>query len=885
MVEIIGGRFEIGEALGQGGMGMVYHGRDTQSGQAVAIKLLKPELVTSNRELVERFIREGEALRRLNHPNIVKMLASIEENDQRFLVMEYVEGGSLAELLATERQLPVDQVLHIALELADALTRAHHLKIIHRDIKPANVLLAQDGTPRLTDFGIARLDDQSRMTESGLVVGTFAYLSPEACEGRELDARTDIWSFGVMLYEMLTGRKPFQAETTAATITSILMHTPPDLARLRPDTPPTLVALISRMLQKDRDKRLSSVRQVGAELEAILHGDTQMPTARVTGETTGIVPLESRFSTPTPPMDDSPTTMGASPQTPSGKTRSKRSLFTWLTALIGLFVVGLIVLASGVLQPGSVPTPTFEPVEAGIYRVVVAPFEAVRTETRDVGRFITDDLKQRFEIEAPFSQINIETYPTVITSDEEALIAAEATGASVIVWGNYSSDKVTANIQVGSLGAFKYNHFERDLLERTANVRAEMTDETQQSLASQVLGVLGVLFNADGDLYGISRTWVTLEALKSVTPAAFAAENIAVYTQRYFTNYNDNPEQSVEEITTALNQDAGNALLYAFRAQAVYRTIRIKGGNVDPTEPSEGLKHMWADGDNAQQFGPSDWPLGPVLDFSSAYLASLSIELSQRLIDLRPDDWYLYFLRATRLVAAPDSIQESWEIAKESLDRAIELQPGHAFPKAFAVYVALWQGRLEDAAGLADDVRSDIGADTFFAERLLLTEWAMTISGSPSRPGTLYSPFSKLVIGQYQEARDIIVQQALAGVGGDPFLLGLAQCGLGDFEKAQLAFSGISQRTSGGYITNLLKGLIDLKQGNQAAALGEIGVVQQSDQAELLIPFAAAVLNRDFECGDLFTSAKIAAVMGKYGTVTAADISATLTAVTATPDS
>ena len=153
MVDMIGGRFEIGEPLGQGGMGTVYLAHDRQTGQPVAIKALKSELLAANRDIVERFVREGEALRRLNHPNIVKMLESVEENGQRYLVMEYVGGGSLADLLADGRQLALDRVLQIALELADALTRAHHLKIIHRDIKPANVLLAEDGTPRLTDFG------------------------------------------------------------------------------------------------------------------------------------------------------------------------------------------------------------------------------------------------------------------------------------------------------------------------------------------------------------------------------------------------------------------------------------------------------------------------------------------------------------------------------------------------------------------------------------------------------------------------------------------------------------------------------------------------------------------------------------------------------------
>ena len=154
-------------------------------------------------------MREGEALRRLNHPNIVKVLATVDEDNQHYIVMEYVSGGSLADLLLREPRLPVERVVSIGLELSDALSRAHHLHILHRDIKPANILLAEDGTPRLTDFGLARIGQLPRLTETRSILGTFYYLSPELLEGREVNERSDIWSFGVTLYEMLIGRLPF----------------------------------------------------------------------------------------------------------------------------------------------------------------------------------------------------------------------------------------------------------------------------------------------------------------------------------------------------------------------------------------------------------------------------------------------------------------------------------------------------------------------------------------------------------------------------------------------------------------------------------------------------------------------------------------------------
>ena len=296
---IINRRFQVefdnpSNFIGQGGMGTVYRGIDTQTQDSVAIKVLKSDLVQRDPELIQRFRLEGETLRQLNHPNIVKMLGSDEHDGVNYLVMEYVTGGSLRDVLDKEKKLSIQRALYVALDLADALTRAHRLQVLHRDIKPGNVLIAHDGTPRLTDFGMARVSGEPQITQDGAIVGTMAYLAPEAFQGEAVDERTDIWAFGVMLWEMLAGQRPFPQEMPAPLIQAIVTQPLPDLEETRPDLPTRLVDLIYRMLDKNRNSRIPSARLIGAELEAIIRGDsnTIQPIASVE-DSTGRFDLET----------------------------------------------------------------------------------------------------------------------------------------------------------------------------------------------------------------------------------------------------------------------------------------------------------------------------------------------------------------------------------------------------------------------------------------------------------------------------------------------------------------------------------------------------------------------------------------------------------------
>ena len=265
--QTLNNRYKITARLGKGAMGTVYRATDIQSKADVAIKVISSDLAFDS-EILERFQRESEALRQLKHPNIIGFIDAFEHEEQYVIVMEYVPNGSLYELIK-DGSLAIAHARQIALDLCDALIRAHRLNIIHRDIKPENVLIDQDGIPKLADFGVARLNEGTRMTRSGTQVGTPYYMAPEAWEGKSLDEQADIWSLGVLLFEMLTGQVPFGGDTGAAVMNKVLTSRPPDLKKLRADVPVQFAQIIKRMLTRDKKHRYPTVRQLAADLERV----------------------------------------------------------------------------------------------------------------------------------------------------------------------------------------------------------------------------------------------------------------------------------------------------------------------------------------------------------------------------------------------------------------------------------------------------------------------------------------------------------------------------------------------------------------------------------------------------------------------------------------
>jgi Tol biopolymer transport system component/predicted Ser/Thr protein kinase len=297
------GPYEILSAVGAGGMGEVYRARDTRLDRTVAIKIL-PDYLADRAELRERFEREARTVASLNHSHICTLFDIGRQDGTDYLVMEYLEGETLAQRL-TKGPLPLDQVLRYAIEIADALDKAHRKGITHRDLKPGNIMLTKSGT-KLLDFGLAKLKQEvapanvqlsqlptagDPLTAQGTIVGTLQYMAPEQLEGKEVDARTDIFAFGTVVYEMATSKRAFEGKSQASLIAKILETDPPPISSLQPMTPPALDRVVRKCLAKEPEKRWQAASDVCDELEWIAEGG---PQAGVPGPTIAAVGLRVR---------------------------------------------------------------------------------------------------------------------------------------------------------------------------------------------------------------------------------------------------------------------------------------------------------------------------------------------------------------------------------------------------------------------------------------------------------------------------------------------------------------------------------------------------------------------------------------------------------------
>src|SRR5215210_5796543 len=283
----LNGRYRLDAQIGSGGMSTVYRAFDTTLERQVAVKLMHREIASDSDQL-ERFRREARAVAQLSHPHIVGVIDAGEEDGRPYIVFEYVEGETLKDRIRRHGRLPVDEAIAYAIEIARALGAAHARHIVHRDVKPQNVLIDEEGSAKVTDFGIARSLDEEGLTAEGRVLGTTDYVSPEQALGHDVNGQSDIYSLGVVLFEMLTGDVPFTGENQVAVAMKHVREDLPDVQLRRPDVSAGLAAILDRMTAKHLDVRYPDARSLEADLEDALAVEAAR-SGRATGEATAVI--------------------------------------------------------------------------------------------------------------------------------------------------------------------------------------------------------------------------------------------------------------------------------------------------------------------------------------------------------------------------------------------------------------------------------------------------------------------------------------------------------------------------------------------------------------------------------------------------------------------
>ena len=340
MPRVFSNRYELTHLIARGGMAQVYRARDRLLDRPVAIKVLFPEL-SVDRAFVERFRREAQAAANLSHPNIVPVFDWGEDGGTYFIVMEFIDGQPLSAVLRSTGAMPPDRVADIGSHVAAALAYAHRHGVVHRDVKPGNVLITDDGLVKVTDFGIARaVNTEESLTQTGAVMGTATYFSPEQAEGIGVDSRSDIYSLGVVLYEMVAGRPPFLGESPVAVASKHVRDQPPPLRELAPTVPADLEAVIMKAMAKSPDQRYATADDLRSDLLRFADGrpvnaasQLVATTAVAAAATTAMDPVASTRAVPLAPGDEVP------PEEEEG------SRTVWLVVLLIVLAVALGIIA------------------------------------------------------------------------------------------------------------------------------------------------------------------------------------------------------------------------------------------------------------------------------------------------------------------------------------------------------------------------------------------------------------------------------------------------------------------------------------------------------------------------------------------------------------
>jgi eukaryotic-like serine/threonine-protein kinase len=668
--------YRIVSKLGEGGMGVVYKAEDTKLQRTVALKFLPAHAVEDDRK--QRFLQEARNAARLQHPNICPIYEVDEVDDQLFFSMAYLEGPTLARHVAG-RGLPVHEALDIAIQIASGLEEAHQRGIVHRDIKSGNIIIGLHGHPYILDFGLAISADDIRLTEEGHTVGTPGYMSPEQASGQVVDSRTDVWSLGVLLFEMLTGRRPFVRDQRLAVIHAILNDAPPSLHTLRSEVTPDLQFCVEKALNKNPDLRWQSAREFASELQLIRDGQVSHPTMSMLVSTVGTTAIAA----PVP-------------------AKSRRFL---LAAIAGVPIAGAAAWYGWNSR-------TIAPAVPDQKHIAVLPFEVIG---HDPGlQAIVDGLVE--VLTARLTQIEFPGKTMVVPASEirsrkitSAAQAMQLYGANLVIAGSAQLIRQTVQFTVTLVDPATM----RQLGARTFDTDSVNPISLRDSALTEILGLLQVQFSRS-DRKKANRG-------ETDNPGAYADYLKATgYISRY--DKPGNIDLALTNFQNAIQKDPRYALAYSGMAVACLRKLDLtndkqwaeqaiknaeRATQLQPDLPETHTKLGAVYGyvgreveairefQKSLQLSPGNGEvyrdLAPVLENQGRFTEAEAMYTES--IAKRPDDWYGLLLFALFLER-----RHRYQEAEPLFRRAIELTPNN--PIAYRVLGGSYriQGRYPEAA-------------------------------------------------------------------------------------------------------------------------------------------------------------------------------------------
>jgi serine/threonine-protein kinase len=460
---IYSGRYELTHLIARGGMAQVYRAMDRQLERPVALKVLFPEL-SVDRTFVERFRREAQAAANLSHPNIVPVFDWGEDDGSYFIVMEYVEGRPLSAVLRDSQRMPPRQIAMIGAGVAAALAFAHRHGVVHRDVKPGNVLITPDGDVKVTDFGIARaMNTEESLTQTGAVMGTAAYFSPEQAEGKGVDSRSDIYSLGVVLYEMAVGRPPFTGDSPVAVASKHVRDLPVLPRQANPTVPPALEAVVMKAMAKNPDDRYGSAEELRADLlrfadgRPVEAGDPGVTSLMTAVGVTQAVPLSTGRTAAVPVVGGTPT----SREDLERKKRTRNLIIVLVLLLVALGVIAFFLLRSlgvfgnNVTVPNVVGLTASQATQTLRNDHLTVGSSTVRTSNTTKGNVLSTDPKAGASVSKNSAvKLVVSGGPNIPTVVVPSVTGQQLTQAIALLQGDnlgYTVHNVTSNQPVGTV--------------------------------------------------------------------------------------------------------------------------------------------------------------------------------------------------------------------------------------------------------------------------------------------------------------------------------------------------------------------------------------------------------------------------------------------------